>query len=224
MSEPAWQSETEPDSTPTGPMERVDPTGPESPPGPPQIAELRFDDQGRRLCHARRRGTTDLCRAPAMQGQNVCRNHGGANPQAKNRAKLRLLELVDPAIKTLAKEMRKADKSADRQAAANSILDRAGWGRVAKIETHDARDLLVARLRELRDEIIDAEVVDEPSDSDRRVETVRQALTQAQQDDQDWDNAAPESDTDGAELDTIEPEKANLPPSESDPLDPFDRS
>lgn len=66
-------------------------------------------------------------------------------------AAIRLMELVDPAIATLAREMDDADSSSDRQRAANSILDRAGVGRQQRIELDDARQVLADRLRELRD-------------------------------------------------------------------------
>lgn len=78
--------------------------------------------------------------------------HGGSAPAARARARLRLLELADPAIATLAREMVQADRSVDRQKAANSILDRAGYGRVTRMESADARELLIARLLELRAE------------------------------------------------------------------------
>lgn len=86
------------------------------------------------------------CGSPAIKGGSVCRLHGAAAPQVKRKAALRLLELVDPAIATLAREMATADRSSDRQAAANSILDRAGYGRVTKIDGADARAMLVERL------------------------------------------------------------------------------
>ena len=89
-----------------------------------------------------------------MSGSSVCRMHGGGSALARRKAKLRLAELVDPAIATLAREMTTAEKSADKQAAANSLLDRAGWGRVTKVEQTDARSLLVQRLLEIRDEAI----------------------------------------------------------------------
>lgn len=92
------------------------------------------------------------CTRPAVPGATVCRYHGGAAPQVQRKAKLRLLELVDPAIATLAREMASAEKSADKQRAANSILDRAGFGRVTKIENADARELLRDKLIELRDQ------------------------------------------------------------------------
>jgi hypothetical protein len=104
-----------------------------------------------RMCTAHRSGTKELCGKPAMRGQNVCQVHGGSAPAAKRNAKLRLLELVDPAIATLAREMTSAKSSKDRMAAANSILDRAGYGRVSQVEVADAREMLVARLIALRD-------------------------------------------------------------------------
>jgi hypothetical protein len=80
----------------------------------------------------------------------VCRMHGGASPGAKRKAALRLLELVDPAIATLAREMAQADTSKDRQSAANSILDRAGYGRAQMVEVGDARQMLIQRLIDLQ--------------------------------------------------------------------------
>ena len=90
------------------------------------------------------------CRGMPIAGGTVCRFHGGGAPQVKRKAALRLLELVDPAIATLAREMATATKSADRQRAANSILDRAGITRKTAPSPSDARDLLLARLVELR--------------------------------------------------------------------------
>jgi hypothetical protein len=92
------------------------------------------------------------CQNPAREGSTVCRNHGGNAPQVRRKANLRLIELIDPAIGTLAREMVQAGKSNDRQAAANSILDRAGVPRKAEISSDDARALLLERLIQLRDE------------------------------------------------------------------------
>lgn len=88
-----------------------------------------------------------------MKGQRVCLKHGGASPQAKRKAQLRLAELVSPAIATLAREMANADKSSDKQRAANSILDRAGVPRsVTSPDGEAARDLLLERLYQLREQ------------------------------------------------------------------------
>ena len=111
----------------------------------------RVDDHNRVLCSAHASRTGELCRAPAMHGQRVCRLHGGGTQASKAKAKLRLASLVDPAIATLAREMVNATTSRDRQRAANSILDRSGWGRVTKVEAVDARQVLLQRLHELRE-------------------------------------------------------------------------
>lgn len=123
----------------------------------------RVDDHNRVLCSAHASRTGELCRAPAMHGQRVCRLHGGGTRASKAKAKLRLASLVDPAIATLAREMVNGDTSAARQSAANSILDRAGWGRVTRVEAVDARQVLLDRLRELRDA---AEDLSDPSTAD----------------------------------------------------------
>lgn len=141
MSSPAHDAVT---STPTSgstgetsPMSTVDPTA-------------RVGPNGQRLCEARR-SNGEPCKGLAMQGQKVCRTHGGSSPQAKRKAALRLVELIDPAIATLAREMVQADTSADRQRAANSILDRAGVPRVTKeIGVDTSREVLLTRLREIR--------------------------------------------------------------------------
>ncbi|MEU2203026.1 HGGxSTG domain-containing protein [Microbacterium oleivorans] len=142
-----------------------------------QLPPAEYDAQGRRLCGAKTR-EAGSCRAPAMAGQARCRMHGGSLPQARRAARLRLAELVDPAIGTLAREMVKAERSADRQRAANSILDRAGIARETRVETSDARTMLLERLaalqaeRELQApetvlEVIDAvPVEDEQGDGD----------------------------------------------------------
>ena len=102
-----------------------------------------------RKCTAtNRRG--ERCGNYAIRGGNVCKFHGGGAPQVRRKANLRLAALVEPAIATLAKEMVQADKSADRQRAANSILDRAGFGRTSMVNATDARDILVQRLMEMR--------------------------------------------------------------------------
>ena len=76
----------------------------------------------------------------------MCRMHGGAAPQVKRAAQLRLLELINPAIATLAREMAQADRSVDRQRAANSILDRAGVVKQGGPDGDLARALLIDRI------------------------------------------------------------------------------
>lgn len=103
------------------------------------------------LCHAKSKQTGMQCQRPAIPGGTVCRHHGGAAKAAQRKARMRLAELVDPAIATLAREMATASTPKDRLAAANSILDRTGYGRSQKVEGVDARTLLLERLLELAD-------------------------------------------------------------------------
>lgn len=108
--------------------------------------------QGGRQCTAKNRQGV-RCGNAAILGGTVCRTHGGSAPQVRRKAALRLQELIDPAIGTLAREMAKADKSADRQRAANSILDRAGVPRTATVlDGESAKALLAERIQALRDE------------------------------------------------------------------------
>lgn len=114
--------------------------GAEVPRAPKGGAPLEGD---RRQCSARSKRSGQRCRKWAIAGGTVCPTHGGRAPQVKDRARLRLASLVEPAIATLGREMTQADKSADRQRAANSILDRAGHGRAVKVEQADAREMLL---------------------------------------------------------------------------------
>jgi hypothetical protein len=115
---------------------------------PPGVDPMQSDNPmpHYRLCSATTR-QGNPCKGRAILGANVCRMHGGAAPQVKRSAQLRLLELIDPAIARLAHEMDKAARSADRQRAANSILDRAGVVRSTTPDADLARALLIDRLR-----------------------------------------------------------------------------
>ncbi len=111
----------------------------------------QFTSNGAVRCKAHGRNGTQ-CGMPAIRGAVVCRLHGGSAPAVKRAAALRLAELVDPAIATLAREMNAADNSADRLRAANSILDRAGVvRRTDGLSAEEAHAVLVARLLILRD-------------------------------------------------------------------------
>lgn len=102
--------------------------------------------EGERItCHARTRSGTRCGNRPILGG-TVCRMHGGAAPRVQNAAKLRLMSLIEPAIGVLATEMEAADSSADRQRAANSILDRAGLTRGSTAEADVLRALIIDRL------------------------------------------------------------------------------
>lgn len=103
-------------------------------------------------CTAKSRTTQERCRQPAILGGNVCRYHGGSSPQVQRSARARLAELVMPSINTLNYERENAESSADRQKAANSILDRAGLTRGHSAEVDVARALLLERILTLRAE------------------------------------------------------------------------
>lgn len=125
------------------PIQAPTPSTPDTPkPGSGQAAT-------KRRCKAKTRSGRQ-CANPPIDGGTVCRMHGGAAPQVKKRAAMRLLELIDPAITTLAREMATATRSSDRQRAANSILDRAGVVRREAPAKEDVYDLVAERLRQLR--------------------------------------------------------------------------
>lgn len=65
------------------------------------------------------------CRGTVMQGQQVCRMHGGSSPQCLNAARQRLAAMVDPALGRLRKLIRsKSDATA--LGAIRDVLDRNG--------------------------------------------------------------------------------------------------
>lgn len=102
-----------------------------------------------RYCGAKTR-SGGTCKQRLNLGDKRCRFHGGASPQAKRAAALRLAQLIDPAITVLARELVEAESSRDRLRAVENILDRTGYSRSAKIELEDAREILRAKLMELR--------------------------------------------------------------------------
>lgn len=92
------------------------------------------------------------------------------SPLVGRKAQLRLLELVDPAIATLAREMTNGKaRPIERVKAAEAILSRAGFGdRNVTVYSDVARELLVQRILEIRDRAlaeqqrdVEGEVVDD---------------------------------------------------------------
>lgn len=129
---------TPPNQTPPGPMK---PPGPRSP---------RYRADGVLLCSASR-SHGGLCNAPAVKGTTVCRVHGGMAPQVQRKARLRLLDMIDPALATIAREMVNPNASPQaRLRAAENVLDRAGFPRHLETGTDEAKALLVQRLIQLR--------------------------------------------------------------------------
>lgn len=115
---------------------------------------VRYTVRGAVACKAHT-SAGNPCQAPAVRGHEVCQAHGASSPQAKAAAKIRLAALADPAIESLAYEMEHATESRDRLAAANSILDRAGYGRSQRFTTEDAYQILQERLMAARSGISD---------------------------------------------------------------------
>lgn len=80
-------------------------------------------------------------------GTGACRNHGGATPSARAAARLRLDELVGPAIATLARIIADPDVPASiRLRAAQDVLDRSGYPRRVDVDVDAAREQLVDRI------------------------------------------------------------------------------
>lgn len=103
----------------------------------------------RQRCHARRKDGAQ-CGMPAVMGMRVCRIHGGGTQAAMAKAKLRMMELVDPAIATIARIMADPNaKASDRLRAAENILDRAGIPRRMELDPELARDILATKLSQI---------------------------------------------------------------------------
>ena len=106
-----------------------------------------------RQCHAKAKQTGNRCKNPAIHGGTVCRYHGGAASQVKRSARLRLAELVDPAIAALNVALNDDDVSTgDKLKAAEAVLDRAGYPRRTQVDVGDARERLAERIAQLRQE------------------------------------------------------------------------
>lgn len=102
------------------------------------------------VCGKKTRAGTPCQKSP-IKGGTVCRLHGGSAPQVKRAAKLRLLELVDPAIATIARVMATSPNEVLRFKAAQDILDRGGLPKGAQVTVDDARNALIEKLIAYRD-------------------------------------------------------------------------
>lgn len=106
---------------------------------------VRFDEQSRMLCKAKRRDG-QLCKAPAVTGMRVCKLHGAKSPQAKQAARIRFADMAAPAMAKTFQLMMNAGSENTQLNAASSILDRTGYGRQQVVEAADAKQLLYQRL------------------------------------------------------------------------------
>lgn len=106
-------------------------------------------------CHAKSTTSGEQCKKLAMMGQTVCGSHGGKSPQALAAAKMRILELIEPALAALAKTMISGESDSARVSAAKDILDRAGLGAVSKsqvdVSVYDTRDELLRKAQDILD-------------------------------------------------------------------------
>src|SRR5438876_7944095 len=74
-------------------------------------------------CSARSSRTGQPCKKAAITGMRVCRTHGGAAPQVRDAARLRMVFLLDPGLKRLASILKHGDDS-HALAAIKVVLDR----------------------------------------------------------------------------------------------------
>lgn len=106
---------------------------------------IRLDSQGRTLCSAKRKDG-NRCKSPAISGLKKCRMHVGQSKSARKATQLALANAAQPALAKLIQLMGRADSEAVQLRAADSILDRSGFGRSQVIEGADAKELLFQRL------------------------------------------------------------------------------
>ena len=128
-------------------MSATDPMGlPDPSDDPYGLTEQVLARIPRPKCRAtNRRG--EPCGRYAIVGGMVCTTHGGRAPQVRDKARLRLISMIDPALNVLADVMANPKAAdADKLRAANSVLDRAGYGRIATLDIDAARDVLTERI------------------------------------------------------------------------------
>jgi hypothetical protein len=125
----------------TDPMGLPDPTAPD-----PWVTEGVLAKIPRPKCRATNRQGKP-CGHYAIPGGMVCGTHGGKAPQVRDKARLRLISMIDPALQVLSDVM-SSEKAADadKLRAANSVLDRAGYARVQVLDIEAAREVLTERI------------------------------------------------------------------------------
>ncbi len=118
-------------------------------------------------CPVKRNG--HQCRKSVIPGGAVCNTHGGAAPQVKRRAKLRLLGLVDPATTVVATVLTTATDPRVRLQAAKLIFEVNGMlgPKGSEITVDMAKQALLERHRAMQSEhvgeleVLEAEVIED---------------------------------------------------------------
>jgi hypothetical protein len=113
------------------------------------IAGVPGSKNPERRCTATSAASGERCKRAAIKGGFVCTSHGGASPQARKKAKERLLELVDPALAALQKVLTSDADDSVKVRAALGILDRTGFKPGVQITVG------VSKWDELLDDVID---------------------------------------------------------------------
>lgn len=98
-------------------------------------------DGPKHRCKAKSKSSGNQCRQSAIPGGTVCRYHGGAAPQVKRAAALRLAQLVDPAIDAQAYLLKQTKHLPSKLGAAKDVLDRNGLGQKTSIKTPDGTEI-----------------------------------------------------------------------------------
>lgn len=129
--------------------------------------DLTFDERLR--CRAKSSQTGERCKRAATPGTWVCASHGSRSPNTLRKARLRLLDLVDPATAKLARILAKTDDEKVALKAIEMIFDRTGLSPRVSLDVTDARQMLIERLTKMHaereskqqenDDIIDAELI-----------------------------------------------------------------
>lgn len=84
-------------------------------------------------------------------GTTVCSAHGGAAPQVRRRAQLRLLSLVDPAVSVLARILTTSTDEKLKAHVAQDILNRTGMGKAQDVSADVAKAVMMERYYAMRD-------------------------------------------------------------------------
>lgn len=84
------------------------------------------------------------CGNNPIPGGTVCRFHGGGAPQVIEAAKMRILELVDPALHAAAQQLKEEEDPRVRSQAWRDILDRAGLAATKEVAVSGGVEVTIA--------------------------------------------------------------------------------